>query len=127
MSVRVLTTDRRKGFARANPGLPPCARALRARAPVGVGSLREPTRLLRRPLRGRLRLGVGVSQRLPSAPEHFEAEVRAHLGAELAARAAVVEQRVAIALAIHRLGHDQHARRADGDTEEATLAELDVD
>src|SRR5436309_3553489 len=60
-------------------------------------------------------------------PVHLEAEVRAHLGAELAPGAAIEQQGIAVALAVHRLRHHEHARRADRNAEQAPLAELLVD
>src|SRR5260221_5246558 len=59
--------------------------------------------------------------------EDLEAEVRADLRAELAAGAAVQEERIAVALAVHGLRHDEHPRRTDRHAQHAALAELDVD
>src|SRR5439155_20299553 len=57
----------------------------------------------------------------------LEAVVGTDLVAELAAGAAVEEERIAVAHAVRVLGHDQHARRADLDAQHAALAGLDVD
>ena len=61
------------------------------------------------------------------APIDFEAEVRAHLGAQLTPRAAVEEQRIAVAFAVHRGRHLQHLGRADGNAQEAPFAEFSID